>query len=174
MNDKMTIVPIPLDMLEPHPDNPRKELGDLTELADSIKTNGIMQNLTVVASPDSNKYRVVIGHRRMAAAKLAGLTELPCVVSDMDHKEQVATMLAENMQRSDLTAIEQAEGSVLLRLAVLDFAAVSGACGAPDFKGRIFFSAGKTPELRVKLKKGEDSLKLAEQFVALYASFRNK
>ena len=61
MNDKMTIVPIPLDMLEPHPDNPRKELGDLTELADSIKTNGIMQNLTVVASPDSNKYRVVIG-----------------------------------------------------------------------------------------------------------------
>ena len=64
--------------------------------------------------------------------------------------------------------------AALLRLAVLDFAAVSGACGAPDFKGRIFFSAGKTPELRVKLKKGEDSLKLAEQFVALYASFRNK
>ena len=111
MDDKMTIVPIPLDMLEPHPDNPRKDLGDLTELADSIKTNGIMQNLTVVASPDSNnKYRVVIGHRRMAAAKLAGLTELPCVVSDMDHKEQVATMLAENMQRSDLTVYEQAWG----------------------------------------------------------------
>lgn len=110
MNDKMTIVPIPLDMLEPHPDNPRKDLGDLTELADSIKTNGIMQNLTVVAIPDSNKYRVVIGHRRMAAAKLAGITELPCVVSDMDHKEQVATMLAENMQRSDLTVYEQAWG----------------------------------------------------------------
>ena len=62
----------------------------------------------------------------------------------------------------------------MLRLAVLDFAAVSGACGAPEFKGRIFFSAGKTPELRVKLKKGEDALKLAEQLVALYASFRNK
>lgn len=110
MNDKMTIVQIPLDMLEPHPDNPRKDLGDLTELADSIKANGIMQNLTVVASPDPNKYRVVIGHRRMAAANLAGLTELPCVVSDMDHKEQVATMLAENMQRSDLTVYEQAWG----------------------------------------------------------------
>ena len=73
-----------------------------------------------------------------------------------------------------ITAIEQADGSVMLRLAVLDFAAVSGACGAPEFKGRIFFSAGKTPELRVKLKKGEDALKLAEQLVALYASFRNK
>ena len=110
MSDKMIIVPIPLKMLEPHPDNPRKDLGDLTELADSIKANGVMQNLTVVASPDPDKYRVVIGHRRMAAAKLAGLTELPCIISDMDHKEQVATMMIENMQRSDLTAVEQGMG----------------------------------------------------------------
>ena len=87
MNDKMLIVPIPLKMLEPHPDNPRKDLGDLTELVESIKANGIMQNLTVVASPDPDLFRVVIGHRRMAAAKLAGLTEVPCVISDMDVRE---------------------------------------------------------------------------------------
>lgn len=110
MNDKMLIVPIPLKMLEPHPDNPRKDLGDLTELVESIKANGIMQNLTVVASPDPDLFRVVIGHRRMAAAKLAGLTEVPCVISDMDTREQIATMLAENMQRSDLTVYEQAQG----------------------------------------------------------------
>jgi len=110
MNDKMLIVPIPLKMLEPHPDNPRKDLGDLTELVESIKVNGIMQNLTVVASPDPDLFRVVIGHRRMAAAKLAGLTEVPCVISEMDAREQIATMLAENMQRSDLTVYEQAQG----------------------------------------------------------------
>lgn len=110
MNNKMLIVPIPLKMLEPHPDNPRKDLGDLTELAESIKANGIMQNLTVVASPDPDLFRVVIGHRRMAAAKLAGLTEVPCVISDMDHREQISTMLAENMQRTDLTPFEQAMG----------------------------------------------------------------
>ena len=103
---------IKLDKLEPHPDNPRKELGDLTELTDSIRAMGIMQNLTVVPLDDQwEKLRIVIGHRRAAAAKLAGLTEVPCVViEDMSEQEQVATMLLENIQRSDLTITEQAEG----------------------------------------------------------------
>lgn len=95
--------------IHPHPDNPRKELGDLTELAESIKEQGILQNLTVI--PDGEEdYLVVIGHRRLAAAQLAGLTEVPCVVSYMDHKTQVGTMLLENIQRQDLTAYEQAQG----------------------------------------------------------------
>ena len=101
--------------IDPHPDNPRKDLGDLSELVASIKANGILQNLTIVKA--SVGYRVVIGHRRLAAAKLAGLTEVPCVISDMDHKQQVATMLTENMQRSDLTIYEQAKGLQML----LDF-----------------------------------------------------
>lgn len=104
------IVQIPVDMLEAHPDNPRKDLGDLTELADSIRAKGVLQNLTVVASPDPDKYRVVIGHRRMAAAKLAGLRKLPCIITEMDEKEQATTMLLENMQRTDLTPYEQAWG----------------------------------------------------------------
>lgn len=100
----------------PHPDNPRRDLGDLSELADSIKESGILQNLTIVPleviQDDLNapKYRVVIGHRRLAAAKKAGLTEVPCSIAEMDHKTQVATMLLENMQRSDLTMYEQAQG----------------------------------------------------------------
>lgn len=115
---------ITIGKLWPHPENPRKDLGDLTELAESIRVNGILQNLTVVPwfsaltwqpcdDPKAQKemgYRVVIGHRRLAAAKQAGLKELPCVIRQMYHDEQVRTMLMENMQRSDLTYYEQAQG----------------------------------------------------------------
>ena len=105
------IVMIPIYKLKHHPENPRKDLGDLTELAESIKANGVMQNLTVVfADPLGENFLVVIGNRRMEAAKMAGLEELPCVISDMDHRTQVATMLMENMQRADLTVYEQAHG----------------------------------------------------------------
>lgn len=117
--DKIEMVPI--EYLRHHPDNPRKDLGDLTELADSIRANGILQNLTVVSADKDlmskedrlcpyQLFWVVIGNRRMEAASMAGVQELPCVLSDMDHKTQVATMLQENMQRTDLTVYEQAEG----------------------------------------------------------------
>ena len=101
---------IPIGDLMHHPENPRKDLGDLEELTASIKENGILQNLTVVADLEKCKYLVVIGNRRFEAAKAAGLVELPCVISDMDHKTQIATMLEENMQRADLTLFEQAQG----------------------------------------------------------------
>ena len=104
------ITMIPVGLLEHHPENPRKDLGDLTELTDSIKKNGIMQNLTVIADPETSKYLVVIGNRRLEAAKAAGLIELPCAVKDLDHKTQISTMLEENMQRQDLTVYEQAQG----------------------------------------------------------------
>lgn len=115
MND---IVNISIKRIHPHPENPRKDLGDLTELAESIKKKGVMQNLTVIPGHWDEKqewnedgYTLIIGHRRCAAAKLAGLKELPCrVVNDMDKKDQVATMLEENMQRNDLTIWEQANG----------------------------------------------------------------
>ena len=107
--DTNDLIYIPVTRLFPHPDNPRKDLGDLTELANSIKEKGIMQNLTVVPRIDST-YTVIIGHRRLAAAKAAGLTEVPCIITEMSPQEQVATMLLENMQRSDLTLYEQAQG----------------------------------------------------------------
>lgn len=105
------ITMIPRSKLEPHPDNPRKDLGDLTELAASIKRSGLLQNLTVVPSPgDPEKYRIIIGHRRFAASEIAGLDELPCSIEEMDMPTQIATMIAENMQRSDLTLIDQVGG----------------------------------------------------------------
>lgn len=109
---------IAVDKLHPHPQNPRKVIGDVTELAESIKANGILQNLTVVPNNDNwddkSDFTVVIGHRRLAAAKQAGLTELPCAVVEMTEKEQLSTMLTENMQRSDLTVYEEAKGCQLL------------------------------------------------------------
>lgn len=158
--DTGKMVMIPIEQLYPHPDNPRKELGDLTELAESIKTNGILQNLTVVpghkismeewvaickregvskdsalATYDSSAYvpdgyMVIIGHRRMGASKVAGLTELPCVVVEMTPEEQVATMLTENMQRTDLTLYEQAKSFQQLSIdfgkSVEEISAMSG------------------------------------------------
>lgn len=145
------LVMIPIDMIHPHPDNPRKDLGDLNDLSASIKESGLLQNLTVIEgsyqseeefnaewrdeldmfieqdpdiefSPpqyDPHKapgagFTVIIGHRRLAAARLAGLTEVPSVISDMDYKTQLATMMAENVQRSDLTPLEQANGFQLM------------------------------------------------------------
>lgn len=111
MNNHITLIGI--DLLLPHPQNPRKQLGDLTELAESIRENGVYQNLTVVANGDGF-YTIIIGHRRHAAAKLAGIDKLPCVIAQMTEKQQLETMLLENMQRSDLTIVEEAQGIQLL------------------------------------------------------------
>lgn len=109
---KQQITYIPIEKLIPHPDNPRKNLGDLTELVKSIRESGVYQNLTVV--PDGENYKIIIGHRRRAAAELAGLTELPCIITEMTADEQLATMAVENMQRSDLTIVEQAQAMQMM------------------------------------------------------------
>lgn len=109
------ITNISIEKLHPHRDNPRKNIGDVTELAESIKVNGILQNLTVVPNnSEQTDFTVIIGHRRLAAAKQAGLTELPCAIVEMSEKEQMSTMLTENMQRTDLTVYEQAQGFQML------------------------------------------------------------
>lgn len=112
----MAVVNMPVECLVPHPQNPRKDLGNLEELTASIKENGIYQNLTVIpvneAVPgEEPKYMVVIGHRRLEAAKRAGLQEVPCaIVRGLTETQQLQIMLLENMQRSDLTIYEQAQG----------------------------------------------------------------
>lgn len=98
-----------IEKLIPHPNNPRKDLGDLTELVDSIRTNGVLQNLTVNDNGDDT-FTVIIGHRRLAALQKMGVTTAPCTVTKMDDAKQISTMLLENMQRTDLTPYEQAQG----------------------------------------------------------------
>ena len=113
---------INIDKLHEHPRNPRKDIGDVTELTESIRKNGIMQNLTVIPGhfDDGGKfvdgdYTLLIGHRRFNAAKAAGIKEVPCrVVEGLDEKEQLGIMLEENMQRADLTIYEQAQGFQLM------------------------------------------------------------
>lgn len=106
----MAVVEIKLEQLKIHPKNVRKEYEGIEELAQSIKENGIMQNLTVVPDPeDAGKYFVVIGNRRLTAARQAGIETAPCVIiEDMSDRDQVTTMLTENMNRKDLKIYEEA------------------------------------------------------------------
>ena len=120
MNEELTMLPVA--DIYPHPDNPRKDVGDVTELADSIAKRHILQNLTVMPGhwmPDGewseDGYTTLIGHRRTAAAKLAGIESAPCrIVTGLTKNEQISMMLEENMQRNDLTINEQAESFQLM------------------------------------------------------------
>lgn len=106
---------IDIDKLKIHPKNVRKTYAGIDELADSIRAQGVLQNLTVVPEPgNTGNYWVVIGNRRLTAARAAGIKTLPCTVTEMSEKDQISTMLLENMQRSDLSAIEQAQGFQLM------------------------------------------------------------
>ena len=109
----ITIVDIPVSQLMPNPHNPRRDVGDVTELADSIRAQGIKQELLVTPADDRDgvpQYRVVIGHRRLAAARLAGRDMVPCRVEELSAREERELMLVENTQRVDLTPLEEADG----------------------------------------------------------------
>ena len=93
-----------------NPDQPRKSFDEtqLSELSDSIKQNGVLQPILVRKKGD--KYEIVAGERRYQASKLAGLKEIPAIVRDIDDAEVFQLALIENLQRSDLTPIEEARG----------------------------------------------------------------
>lgn len=94
-------------LIDPHPDNPRKNIGDVTDLAASIKTNGLLTPLSVV--PNGSRYRVIAGHRRLAACKQAGTGAVPCFVLQLDPLQQLEAMITENCQREQLTVLEEAD-----------------------------------------------------------------
>lgn len=94
-------------LIDPHPDNPRKNIGDVTDLAASIKTNGLLTPLSVV--PNGSRYRVIAGHRRLMACKQAGTGAVPCFVLDLDPLQQLEAMITENCQREQLTVLEEAD-----------------------------------------------------------------
>lgn len=94
-------------LIDPHPDNPRKNIGDVTDLAASIKTNGLLTPLSVV--PNGERYRVIAGHRRLAACKQAGIGAVPCFVLHLNPLQQLEAMVTENCQREQLTVLEEAD-----------------------------------------------------------------
>lgn len=101
---------LPITSIVTNPDQPRKSFDEtqLSELSDSIKQNGVLQPILVRKKGD--KYEIVAGERRYQASKLAGLKEIPAIVRDIDDAEVFQLALIENLQRSDLTPIEEARG----------------------------------------------------------------
>jgi ParB family chromosome partitioning protein len=98
---------VPIDKLDPNPDQPRQVMGDLTELMQSINEKGVIEPLIVRQRGD--RYQIVAGERRYQAAVRVGLRELPVVIREVDDTEIIEIALVENIQRKDLTAFEEAE-----------------------------------------------------------------
>ncbi len=105
---------IPLDMIEPNAEQPRTSLGNIEELAASIREKGVLEPI-LVRLTGPNHYEIISGERRYRAALLAGLDEIPAIELDVDDQETLEIALIENIQRKDLTPFEEAEGLLLLQ-----------------------------------------------------------
>lgn len=103
---------VPVEQLFPNPDQPRRAFSDgaLSELAASIREKGVIQPLIVRPSPDGEGYQIVAGERRWRAAQRAQVHEVPVIVRDFDDTEVLEVAIIENIQRSDLNPIEEAQG----------------------------------------------------------------
>ena len=98
---------VPIELIDPNPNQPRQVMGDLSELIASIAEKGIIEPLVVRQRGD--RFQIVAGERRYQAAVQAGLRELPVVFRDVDDTEVIELALIENLQRKDLTPFEEAE-----------------------------------------------------------------
>ena len=110
-SDGANTTTLPLSQIENHAGQPRKHFDEaaLSDLAESIRAHGIIQPLTV-RRLSSGYYQIIAGERRWRAAKLAGLAEVPVVVIEADDRKAMELAMIENLQREDLTPIEEAEG----------------------------------------------------------------
>lgn len=102
------ILLLPIQTISPNPNQPRQQFSTeaLQELADSIQQLGILQPLTVRS--DGSQWELIAGERRLRAAKLAGLTQVPCIVVEADEERSSVLALVENIQRRDLDFLEEA------------------------------------------------------------------
>ncbi len=98
---------IPIDQIEPNPNQPRQVMGDLSELMASIAEKGIIE--PVIVRPRGNRFQIVAGERRYQAAVQVGLREVPIVIREVDDNEIIEIALIENIQRKDLTPFEESE-----------------------------------------------------------------
>lgn len=105
---------IALEQLDPNPEQPRVEIGDLTELTYSIREKGILEPLLVKPARESGRWMIIAGERRWRASRAAGLREVPCIEMDVDDRAVAEIALIENMQRKDLTPWEEGDGLAAL------------------------------------------------------------
>lgn len=105
------VMRLPIGSISPNPQQPRKEFdqANLEDLAESIREHGIIQPLIVVAGETGSTYTLIAGERRLRAAKLAGLTEVPAIVRTATEQEQLEFAIIENVQREDLNPLERAQ-----------------------------------------------------------------
>ena len=101
---------IPLTDITPDPEQPRKKIDKekLDELAASIQSKGVIEPITVKFIEGDGKYRIVTGERRYKAAKIAGLKEIPCIAKELSDDEVLSVQLIENLQREDLSPVDEA------------------------------------------------------------------
>lgn len=99
---------IPLEDIHANPNQPRQNLGDLSELIASIREKGILEPILV--RPKGSQFEIIAGERRFRAATEVGLAEIPCMVRETSDAEMLELALIENLQRKDLTAFEEADG----------------------------------------------------------------
>lgn len=98
------------DQLDPNPEQPRVDFGDLDDLVSSIKEKGVLEPLLVRVINNTDRWMIIAGERRWRAARLIGLREIPCIELDVDDVSLAEIALIENMQRKDLTPWEEADG----------------------------------------------------------------
>ena len=103
---------VPIDEIEPNPDQPRQVMGDLSELMASITEKGIIEPLIV--RQRGSRYQIIAGERRYQAGVRVGLRELPVVIREVDDSEIIEVALVENIQRKDLAPFEEAEAMASL------------------------------------------------------------
>ena len=163
-----TLVDVALTDITANPANPRLNVGDVTELTDSIKALGILEPLIVAENTDGT-YVLIAGHRRHAAATAAGLTQVPCLLrGDLDTPaKQIEAMLVENVQRSDLTVVEEGRAyQALLEFPGYTQKKIAKATGrsAATVKGRIALT--KLPaKTTARIDAGEITIHDAEKLI---------
>ncbi|HVY17958.1 MAG TPA: ParB/RepB/Spo0J family partition protein [Rhodopila sp.] len=110
---RSTVANVPIDQIDTNPFQPRMDFDpqELESLTDSIKVQGVLQPILVRRHPtEPDRYQIIAGERRFRAAGLAGLTEIPTLLRDMDDSDAAVVALVENLQRQDLNPLEEAEG----------------------------------------------------------------
>ena len=100
---------VPVEEIEPNPNQPRQSMGDLAELTASIREKGILEPI-LVRRTANRRFQIIAGERRFRAAAEAGLDELPCIVRESSDAEMMELALVENLQRKDLSPFEEADG----------------------------------------------------------------
>jgi len=154
---------LPIDLIDPNPYQPRSEItpDSISDLVESVKELGVLQPLLV--SRKGDRFILIAGHRRMAASKLSGLTEAPCIIKELAETDLIRYSLVENLQREDLTPLEEAASlQQLIDTQSLDYRKVAQLIGkSKSYVGERLDLLKLPDDLRAAVAQSKLSLKKA-------------